>query len=148
MKIRFPNKTLLTLAALAVTLLLPVAAQAGIADVLSLLSSITATLRNAVGPVLNSIHTVETQVSALEQQVLWPATLMAEAKNVVAQIRVQFSGLAAQIHAIDLRSATLPGPSQLEALVRSRDSGNLDQISPSYRDVFLALDRKSTRLNS
>src|SRR5690349_23777728 len=44
----------------------------------------------------------------------------------------------------------------------SRDSGNLDQISPSYRNVFLALpsdrqataqqreliDRKSTRLNS
>jgi len=132
-------RALLTLVVLLVTVLVPLAAHAGVADVLSLLTSIASTLRNAVAPVLNGMRTVEAQVSALEQQVLGPAALIAEARNAVGQIRVQFTGLAAQIHAIDLRSATLAGPSQLEALLRSRNSGNLDQISSSYRNVFLAL---------
>jgi len=146
MKTVSQKRMLVTLAVLAISLLLPLAAHAAVSDVLSLLTSITATLRNAVGPVLNGIETLEAQVSTLEQQVLWPAALIAEARNAVGQIRVRFTGLAAQIHAIDLRSATLAGPSQLEALARSRDSGNLDQISSSYRNVFLALppDRQAT----
>lgn len=140
------KKTFVTVAALAFTLLVPLGAHAGLADVLSLLTSITTTLRNTVGPVLNGIQSLEARVSALEQQVLWPAALIAEARNAVGQIRAQFTGLAAQIHAIDVSSATLAAPAELEALVRSRNSGKLDQISSSYRNVFLALppDRQAT----
>ena len=147
MKTVSQKRMLLALAVLALSLLVPLAAHAGVTDVLSLLTSITGTLRNAVGPVLNGIASVEAQASALEQQVLWPAALIAEARNAVGEIRAQFTSLARQIHAIDLRSATLAGPSQLEALVRSRDSGNLGEISSSYRNVFLALppDRQASR---
>ena len=133
------KRTVLAVALAAATLLAPLAAHAGIADVLSLLTSITGTLRNSVAPVLNGIESVEARVSALQQQVLWPLALIAQARNSIAQIRGQLAALAAQIHAIDLRSATLAGPSELEQLLRSRSAGSLDQISISYRNVFLSL---------
>ena len=117
----------------------PLRAHAGLADVLSLLTAITGTLRNAVGQTLGTIQRIEGNVNAFEQQTLWPITLINQAKTSVSQVRSQFSTLAGQIHSIGVSSATLANPSRLEALLRSASSQSLPQVDSSFQQVFLAV---------
>lgn len=123
----------------AAALSLPLTAQAGIADILSLFSAITGTLNHTIAPVLGDIQAIEARVGALEQQVVWPVALVAQAKASAQQIRARLSSLAAEIRAIPVSSATLAKPARLEALLRGQDVLGLNQISSPYRDIFLPL---------
>lgn len=136
---RFFRNSTLTLCLLSALVLMPVAANAGIGDIISLLTTITGTLRNGVGQVLSGIQTINSTVRDLEQQVVWPIALINEAKSSVAQVRAQFSGLAAQIHSIQTNSATLVNPSRLESLLRGKQTSNLGQLSASYSHVYQSL---------
>lgn len=53
-------KVALTLCLIFLLLLAPVAARAGVADIISLLTTITGTLNNSIGQVLDGIQTVNT----------------------------------------------------------------------------------------
>ena len=130
------GKRTTVLCLLAVMLLLPMAANAGVADIITLLSTITSTLRNGIGQVLSGIQTINTTTRNFEQQVVWPATLINQAKAQVAQVRAQFTSLAGQIQSIPTNSASLVNPQQLETLLRSRQTGNFGQISASYMQVY------------
>jgi hypothetical protein len=123
-------------AAVCVLLLMPRAANAGVGDIISLLTTITSTLRNGVGGALSGIHSIQNSVAQLCQQVVWPLAAINQAKSFVGQVRSQFSSLAEQIHQIETSSATLTNPSNLERLVRGSQSGNINQISASYTQVF------------
>ena len=135
---RFLKKRALALGVVLLALM-PVAAKAGVADIISLLTTITSTLQNGVGQVLSGIQSINTTVRNFEQQVVWPVTLINQTKAEVAQVRSQFTSLAGQIQSIPTNSASLVNPKQLEALLRSRQSGNLGQISASYTQVYQAL---------
>ena len=125
--------------AVAAALLLPVAAHAGIADIISLFQAITGTVSNAIAPALADIQTIDSRISQLEQQVLWPETLIAQTRSFVLQLRGRFSAAAEQIRTLALDSATLAAPSQLEKLLRGSTIGGLDRIGDSYRAVFQSL---------
>lgn len=133
------QKRTLTLCFVFVVLLLPLTASAGVGDIISLLTTITSTLRNSVGQVLGGIQTINTSVRNLEQQVVWPITLINQARAEVSQVRAQLAGLAGRIHAIETSSANLVRPKQLEALLRSEQTGNLNGISASYSEVYQPL---------
>lgn len=132
-------KTTLTLCLVSLLLLIPVRAHAGIADVISLLTTITSTLKNSVGQVLSGIQTINTTIRAFERQVVWPVTLINQARAEVSQVRAQFSSLTAEIHSIQTSSATLLNPKQLESLLRSQQAANFSQISNSYKLVYQPL---------
>jgi hypothetical protein len=136
---RFLRKPTTVLFLLSVMLLLPMAANAGVADIITLLTTITSTLRNGIGQVLSGIQTINTTARNFEQQVVWPVTLINQTKAEVAQVRSQFTSLAGQIQSIPTNSASLVNPQQLETLLRSQQSGNLGQISGSYTQVYQAL---------
>ena len=136
---RFLRKPTTVLFLLSVMLLLPMAANAGVADIITLLTTITSTLRNGIGQVLSGIQTINTTARNFEQQVVWPVTLINQTRAEVAQVRSQFTSLAGQIQSIPTNSASLVNPKQLEALLRSRQSGNLGQISASYTQVYQVL---------
>ena len=80
-------------------LLLPTAANAGVADIITLLTTITSTLRDGIGTALNGIHGIQNSVTRLRQQVVWPLAAINQAKSFAGQIRNQFSSLAGQISA-------------------------------------------------
>jgi hypothetical protein len=136
---RFPTRRIISLGLVSLLLLMPIAANAGIGDIISLLTSITSTLRNSVGQVLSGIQTVNSTVRDFEQQIVWPVALINQTKASVAQVRAQFSSLASQIHSIETNSAKLVNPSRLEALLRSEQTSNLTQINSSYRQVYQPL---------
>jgi len=119
--------------------LMPLAANAGVADIITLLTTITSTLQNSIGQVLSGIQTINTTARNFEQQVVWPVTLINQTKAEVAQVRSQFTSLAGQIQSISTNSASLVNPKQFETLLRSQQSGSLGQISGSYTQVYQAL---------
>jgi hypothetical protein len=92
---------------ISVMLLMPVAADAGVADIITLLNTIIGTLQNSVGEVLSGIQTINTTARNFEQQVVWPVTLINQTKAEVAQVRSQFTSLAGQIQSIPTNSANL-----------------------------------------
>src|ERR1700746_2500490 len=83
--------------ALVLTFALAPVARAGVADILTLLHTITSTIRNGIGVALNGIQTVQNAERQLQQQVLWPVTVINQAKASVSQVRAQFNSLAPQI---------------------------------------------------
>ena len=133
----------LTMCFIAGALLLPIAANAGIGDIISLLTTITSTLRNSVGQVLGEIQTIHTTVRNLEQQVVWPVTVINQARGEVSQVRAQFASLAARIHVTATNSANLVRPKELEALLRSEQVSNLNSIGTSYTSVYQPLPQAS-----
>jgi hypothetical protein len=139
MKKRFSGKRILALWLVCLLVLMPVAANAGVQDIISLLTTITSTLQNGVGQVLSGIQSIDTTVRNFEQQVVWPITLINQTRAEVSQVRAQFASLASQIQSIPTNSASLVNPSQLETLLRSQRASNLGQISASYTQVYQAL---------
>ena len=133
------RKRTLALSLVLLLVLMPVAANAGVQDIITLLTTITSTLQNGIGQVLSGIQKVNTTVRNFEQQVVWPVTLINQTRAQVSQMRAQFSSLASQIQSIPTNSATLVIPSQFERLLRSQSAGNLGQISASYTQVYQSL---------
>jgi hypothetical protein len=127
---------LVTVAILAV-LALP--ARAGIADIISLLNTITSTIKNGISVALNGIQTIQTAEKQLQQQVLFPVSLINQAKASVTQVRSQYAGLAQQVHSLETSSATLVNPKQLESLLRGGQPNSVPQINASFSQVFQPL---------
>jgi hypothetical protein len=136
---RSSAKRTLALGLISLMVLMPLAANAGVADIITLLTTITSTLQNSIGQVLSGIQTINTTARNFEQQVVWPVTLINQTRAEVAQVRSQFTSLAGQIQSIPTNSASLVNPKQLETLLRSQQSGNLGQISGSYTQVYQTL---------
>jgi hypothetical protein len=139
MKNRYFKRKTMALCLVVLVVLMPIAANAGVQDIISLLTTITSTLENGVGSVLSGIQSINTTVRNFEQQVVWPLTLINQTRAEISQVRAQFTGLAGQIQSIPTNSATLVNPSQLEQLLRSQRAGNPGQISASYMQVYQSL---------
>jgi hypothetical protein len=121
---------------LVAAMLLPVTANAGAGDIIQLLVTITNTLKGAIGQVLSGIQEVGSLKQKLQQQVAWPLSAINQAKSFVAQVRSQYTGLAGQIHSLEVSSANLVNPRQLESLVRGRNASSLGQIQPAFLKVY------------
>ncbi|HEX5435181.1 MAG TPA: hypothetical protein VFY05_13150 [Candidatus Angelobacter sp.] len=137
--LRLSRKHGLVIIVVAVLLFAAPVARAGVADIISLLSSITSTIKDGIAVALNGIETIQTTEKQLQQQVLWPISAIDQARASVAQVRSQYSSLAQQVHSLRTSSATLQNPQQLESFVRNGQTGNLGQISSAFRDVYQPL---------
>lgn len=111
-------------------------ARAGIADIITLLQTITSTLQNGIGAVLGEIKIVEGTFNNLYQQMVWPVTLINQAKSFVTMTIGQYRGQLNQIRSISVESATLVNPSQLETQFRSPSVGSIAGIQPAYLKVY------------
>src|SRR6266702_7147206 len=98
--------------------MLPVTAYAGVGDIIQWLTTITDTLKGDIGQVLGGIQKVGSIKQNLQQQLAWPLSAINQAKSFVSQMRSQYTSLAGQIHSLEVSSATLVNPKQLESLVR------------------------------
>jgi hypothetical protein len=120
-------------------LLLPVAAHGGVGDILSLLATIRSTLTNVIGQTLGDIQAIESRVTALEQQAVWPLQQIADTRASIQQVRSQLSSVSRDFHAVAVSSATLAAPARLEGRLRSPLSGGLRQFDSTYTQVYLPL---------
>jgi len=132
----FKNRKILVLVLAASLVLAPVTARAGVADIITFLTTITSTLKDGVGQVLNGIQSIHTRIRDFEQRVLWPLTQIDQTKRLIGQMRGQLGGLAGQIHSIEMNSATLLTPAQLESLLRSRKAGAIQQVQLAFNRLY------------
>ncbi len=133
---RLLSKKYLAYLAVLIVLMLPTAANAGVGDIVQLLLSITNTLKGDIGQVLGAIQKVGNAKQSLQQQIAWPINAINQARGFVSQVRAQYSGLAGQIHSIEVSSANLANPKQLESLVRGGQSPRLGQLQPAFLKVY------------
>jgi hypothetical protein len=100
---------------------------------------------------LSGIQKVGSLKQNLQQQIAWPLSAINQAKSFVSQMRSQYTSLAGQIHSIEVSSATLVNPKQLESLVRGRNASSMGQIQTAYLKVYgatpSATDANDTQRN-
>jgi hypothetical protein len=116
--------------------LVPQRASAGMGDIISVLTSIYSTLRGGIGGPLNTIQGVNANIRDLHQQVVWPVTLINQARGFVGQVTAQYRDPMWQIHTLSNNSATLANASQLESAFRGRQVGSLTQLGPAFQRLY------------
>jgi hypothetical protein len=129
-------RRIMFIAVLGLCLLPSTARAAGLNDILSLLTTITSTLQNAIGGVLSDIQALNSMVNNFRQQIVWPVTAINQAKSFVGSTRAHYGSLMSQILAIRNNSATLADPSQLESAFRSGQAVNIGQLQTVYTKLY------------
>lgn len=125
-----------SLVVLLLVVIASVPARAGVTDILSFLNTILNTLRGDIGKALSGIESIHNAERSLQQELVWPAGAISQAKASVVQVRSQFTSLAGAIHSLPVASATLPNPKQLESLLRSGQSANASTLQVSFGRLY------------
>lgn len=102
------------------------------------LKTISGLLSSVVAKPLSSIQQIQQQTSNFEQQVIYPATAIANAKGLVTQTQGQLRQIG-QLYQLPINSATLPTPQQLEQAVLSHNPQAFGQIAQSYGALYGAV---------
>ena len=135
------NAVLLALTLAVVVLILPSKArsQLGLDPCCAIISAgldtISGLLKSVVAKPLASIQQIEQQASDFEQQVVWPATAINQARSLAVQAEGQFVQMR-QLFQMPVSSATLPTPQQLEQGLLSRNPGAVAQIGSAYSALY------------
>jgi hypothetical protein len=96
---------------------------------------------------LASIQQIEQQAANFEQQIVYPASAITNARNLAGQMQGQLRQMS-DVFRLPVASATLPTPQQLEQVLLSRDPGNVAQITKNYSAVYGAVMAASDALQS
>ncbi|HEY2973620.1 MAG TPA: hypothetical protein VGJ48_13995 [Pyrinomonadaceae bacterium] len=114
----------------------PVYAQFGLlGGIQNILNIINGAIRSA----LNTISAISRSLEALHQQVIWPVQLINQAKSTIGSLIAQFRNIQQSIYSAPVRSATLPVPTTLEAIIRNRQTNDFPNLNQSYYRAFGAL---------
>ncbi|HYM06074.1 MAG TPA: hypothetical protein VEU11_05895 [Terriglobales bacterium] len=99
------------------------------------LATINSTLSTVIGGGLSAINGILTTIQQFEQQVVWPAQAIAQARALVGSIQGIYTQIK-NIFNIPISSATLANPRQLEAILLSRSPGQISSTPGSYSAVY------------
>ena len=102
------------------------------------LGSISSTLSGVIGGGLNGILSIEQDISSFEQTVVWPQTLINQARSLVASMQGIFTQMEGVMR-IPVNSATLPATQQFEQNLLSGDPNQIAQTSTQYLSVYGAV---------
>lgn len=102
------------------------------------LSTISSTLSNIIGGGLNSILSVEKNISNFEQTVVWPRNLIVQAQSLVGGLQGIFNQMQGVMQ-VPVNSATLPATQQFEQNLLSGNPNQIAQTSAQYTAVYGAV---------
>jgi len=128
------------LAALSLIAVSPAHSQFGIdiAAILAGLKEINSTLNSAVAAPLKEINRIEQQEQQFRQQVLYPPAAINSAKQMATSFSSSFMSFR-QLGTMNISSAQLPNPQQLEQQMLSANPNNIATIGTAYQNVFSPL---------
>src|SRR5258708_14908113 len=98
------------------------------------LTTISSTLSSVIGGGLNSILSIEKDISNFEQTVFWPQNLINQARSLAGSVQGIFNQIQGVMR-IPVNSATLPATQQFEQNLLSRDPNQIAQTSAQYEAV-------------
>jgi hypothetical protein len=99
------------------------------------LQSISGLLKSVVAKPLSQIQQIEQQEVNFEQQVVYPASAITNARGLASQFQGQLRQMT-QIFQLPVNSATLPTPQQLEQSLLSHNPQSTAQIGQKYAAVY------------
>ena len=102
------------------------------------LTTISSTLSSVIGGGLNSILSIEKDISNFEQTVVWPQNLINQAHSLVGSVQGIFNQIQGVMR-VPVNSALLPATQQLEQNLLSRDPNQIAQTSAQYSAVYGAV---------
>jgi hypothetical protein len=127
---------------LAVTLVSPPRVQA--ATLWDAIQAVLNVINGTINTALQAINSVRTAISDFYQQVIWPVSLIDEAKAQVSQMIAQYRSLMASILGINLNSATLPVPSNLQTVMRDQQTGDFGALTSGYGATYGTIPTQTT----
>lgn len=117
----------------------------GLSTLNNVMTSVNNTLRNVIGPILQGINSA---ISAAQQimgaifdfqrNVIYPQAAIDNARALIGQVQGIYNAIRG-IWNIVVRSATLPNPRQLEAVILSRDPGMIGSVGSNFSAVYTPL---------
>ena len=108
-------------------------AQGGI---IQAIQAVLKVLNSLILPVVNSIHGTRSANSNFYQTTVWPVLSINQSTSLVLQVIGQYRNLMSGILHINLRSATLPAPQSMEALIRDHQVNNFDGLTQSFSSTY------------
>ena len=124
----------------------PAVAQIGALGVAAAAAAVVALITNTIGALfgtasglLGSINNFLQALVNLWQNIVYPIALINQTRMLVTQLIAQFRGLITAIDNINVRSATLPNPSALEAIMRNGLIADFGQLNQTYRTTYQQL---------
>ena len=122
-------KWLTAVTVLAIAMLVPVSAHAGIFDVFS---ELFGTIQSDIGGSLKSINQLTQQVQQLYQTTMWPLAALNQARGFVANSISGFRSQMNQIFSTKFTSAVTAGPQRFESILHSRLSTQIPSLGASF----------------
>src|SRR5258708_28642571 len=99
------------------------------------LNTIGSTLGSVIGGGLNGVLSIEQDISNFEQTIVWPQSLINQARSLVAKMQGIFTQMEGVMR-LPVNSATLPVTQQFELNLLSRDPSQIAQTSTQYASVY------------
>jgi hypothetical protein len=118
-----------TTLALAMAVMLPSRAHAGIFDIFG---ELFGTIQNDMGAALSQINALTQEMQQLHQQIVWPLALVNQARGFVSNSINGYRGFMTQVFTLKSPSATLANPQQLETILHSRQSAQIPALQASF----------------
>jgi hypothetical protein len=122
-----------TTLALAMAVMLPSRAQAGIFDIFG---ELFGTIQNDMGAALSQINALTQEMQQLHQQIVWPLAVVNQARGFVSNSISSYRGFMTQVFTLKSPSATLASPQQLETVLHSRQSSQIPALQASFATNF------------
>jgi hypothetical protein len=117
----------------------------GLNTLSNVLTTINNALRNVIGPILQGINSVLSAAQQImgaifdfQRNVVYPQQAIDSARALIGQVRGIYNAIRG-IWNIVVRSATLPNPQQLEAVILSRNPGQIGSVGATFSAVYTPL---------
>lgn len=117
----------------------------GLNSLNSVMTTVNNTLRNVIGPILQGINTAMTAAQQLmgaifdfQRNIVYPQQAINSARALVGQVQGIYNSIRG-IWSTVVRSATLPNPRQLEAVILSGNAGQIAAVSANFQAVYTPL---------
>lgn len=111
----------------------------------NVMTSVNNALRNVIGPILQQINSIMTAAQQImgaifdfQRNVIYPQQAIDRARALVGQVQGIYAAIRG-IWNVIVRSATLPNPRQLEAVLLSRDAGQIGAVGGNFAAVYAPL---------
>jgi len=109
-----------------------------IAAILAGLKEVDSTLNSAVASPLKMINRIDQQEQQFQREVLYPVAAIDSARQMATSFSSSFLSFR-QLGSMNIASAQLPDPQQLERQMLSADPNDIGTIGSAYQNVFSPL---------
>jgi hypothetical protein len=114
-----------------------------IAAILAGLKEVDSTLNSAVASPLRMINQIEEQEQQFQREVLYPVAAINSARQMATSFSNSFLSFR-QLGSMNIASAQLPYPQQLEQQMLSANPNDIGTIGSAYQNVFSPLPAQTT----